>query len=263
MLSSYQPFVDRMIHRYEGGYGWNAKDPGGPTNFGITCFDLAENRHQRMTSMSAWQEPVKDMTLAEAEAIYKAKYATAIDYDELPLGIDCVMMDYGVNSGDARPIAVARAICSLRASSGRMDAELLAALQHADPKAFIEAMCDERLRFMHAIRGGSAWAEFGHGWGSRVADLRVYSQHVAQNAAHVAPDAPDLTRVVTPKATNVGNTAPKTTAGGAVATGASMHAAGFHWLPTAVAVAAIVAGGIGYEIWSENRANAANALVHI
>lgn len=257
MQADYQPFIDRMIHRYEGGYGWNHKDPGGPTNFGITCYDLAEYRGQRMTSMEAWVEPVRSMPLSEAEAIYAKKYATGVWFNVLPAGVDCVMLDYGVNSGNSRSIKVARAIAGLPA--GGMDQALLDGVAH-DPSGFIDKMCDERLRFMHAIRGGSAWAEFGHGWGTRVADLRAFAHHLI---GAPLPDAPDLGKVVTPKATNVGTTAPKTTTAGTIATGTSAYAAGLNWWVVGGVVVASIAAGVGYEIWSQHRANAANELVHI
>ena len=49
---TYLPFTARMINRYEGGYGWNRADPGGPTKYGITCYDLAEHRGLKMDSMA-------------------------------------------------------------------------------------------------------------------------------------------------------------------------------------------------------------------
>lgn len=260
MQLDYQPCIDRIIHRYEGGYGWNQKDPGGPTNFGITCFDLAQHRGQKMNSMAAWVDPVRNMTIVEAEAIYSTKYATGVRFNDQPAGADIVMLDYGINSGDSRPVRVARSLVGLGA--GGMDQALLDAIKKTDVNKFIDSLCDERLRFMHAIRGGSAWAEFGHGWGTRVADLRVYAKHAAAGTPNAAPTAPDLSKVVTPKATNVGTTAPKTTAGGAVASGVAAHQAGFGlWVVGGVVIAALTAG-VAYEIWSEHQATAANNLVH-
>lgn len=247
MQGNYQPFIDRVIHRYEGGYGWNHKDPGGPTNFGITCFDLAEHRGQKMTSMSAWQEPVRNMTLAEAEAIYKTKYATAVHFDTQPAGVDCCLLDYAINSGVGRPLRVVAAL----PPSVKTPAEI------------IDAICDERLRFMHAIRGGSAWAEFGHGWGTRVADLRAYCHHLLSEGRIMPPAAPDLTHVVTPKATNVGKTAPKTTAGGAVGGAIAAHTAGFNWWIVGGVTVTVIAAGIAYEAFHDIQAARANKLVHV
>lgn len=263
MQALYQAFIDRVIHKYEGGYGWNRKDPGGPTNFGITCFDLAEHRGQKMNSMAAWVDPVRNMTLGEAETIYKTKYAAALRFDDLPAGVDCCMLDYGINSGNGRPIAVARRLVGVPGSNARMDQALLDAIKKRDPAQFVDAMCDERLKFMHAIRGGSAWAEFGKGWGARVADLRTYCHHAAQGVPAAAPAAPDLTKVATPKATNVGKTAPKTTAGGAVTSATGLHLAGFHWGYVIAAVVVCIIGGVLYEAYHDIIAKKANELVHV
>lgn len=263
MLVDYKPFVDRMISKYEGGYGWDKGDPGGPTNFGITCYDLAQERGQKMTSMPAWQAPVKSMPLSEAEKIYSTKYATAIRFDDLPAGVDACMMDYGVNSGTSRPINVARVLTKTTGNTGKMDSDLLAAIQKTDPKWFVDQMCAERLRFMHAIKGGAMWQEFGHGWGSRVADLNSYCAHLAAGGTHAtAPAATDLSKIVTPKAINTPKTAGSATSAGVVGAGVAAHTAGFHWTAVLGLMGATAMFGVAYELWQEHEAEAANALVH-
>jgi lysozyme family protein len=261
MQVDYAPFVDRMIKMYEGGYGWNRKDPGGPTNYGITCYDLAESEHKKMTSMAAWVEPVKNMTLAQAEAIYRTKYAVGVRFDDLPAGPDVCMLDYGVNSGVARPVHVARAMVGL--PPGTMDDALVNAIHKYDAKSFVDAMCAERLRFMHAIDGGKMWLEFGHGWGSRVADLKSYAGHLAIGGQHVtAPAAVDLSQVVTPKATNVPKTAGTATTAATVSTAVAAHTGGLGWGAVAGVAVACVAAGLIYEVYQEQAANAANVAVH-
>ncbi len=258
---TYAPFVDRMVSKYEGGYGWNKKDTGGPTKYGITCYDLAAHMGQKMDSMTRWAPIVRAMTLQTAEAIYQTKYATAIRYNDLPRGVDTCMFDYGVNSGTSRPINVARAICKLPAKGG-MDAALLAAIRKADPIVFINAMCAERLQFMHAIRGGSAWKEFGGGWSARVADLKAYSDHLAVGADLAsAPHAVDLSGVAQPKAINVASTATTPTLSGAAASGLAAHTAGLSWLITGGVVIAAVAAGVAYEAVSARAASKANTNV--
>jgi lysozyme family protein len=263
MQSNYAPFADRMIQRYEGGYGWDKKDPGGPTKYGITCFDLAEHRGQKMDSMDVWAPIVKAMSLQEAEDIYAHKYATAVHFNELPSGIDCVMFDYGVNSGIARPIKVAAAI--LKAPyTGRMDSNLLGEIQRADPRLFIKTMNEERLRFMHAIRGGSAWAEFGHGWQARVDDLSVYSLALANKVIPPAPTAlppprPDAPKVQQPKPNSENHMGG--TSGAVIAAGTAVH--DHNWMIVAgVIVAVLVAGVLVYK-YRSHRANQVNEKVYL
>lgn len=265
--ANYQPFVDRMIRRYEGGYCWDKADPGGPTKYGVTCYDLAEHRFQKMTSMAQWAPLVQAMELAEAAAIYRSKYAAAIRFDDLPAGIDCVMMDYAVNSGIGRANLVARRIVGFPAGA-TMTADLLIAIKAKGAKWFIETMNAERLAFMHQIRGGAAWAQFGKGWGARVADLTVYAEHVAAGAPQAsAPPAPDLSAVPTPKATHVDD--PAATAkggsaiGGAIVAGGAAHQAGAPLWAIVLCIAVPAIAGIAYLAWKQNQAARLNAQVHL
>jgi len=262
MQANYTVFIDRVIKNYEGGYGWDKGDPGGPTKDGITCFDLAEHRHQKMTSMSAWASIVKAMPLSEAEAIYQDKYAAGLGFSILPSGADCCILDYGINSGLGRPIHVANAI--LRTKASKIDSSIVAAIEAYGVTKFINAMDQERLSFMHAIQGGRMWQKFGHGWGARVADLTAYSDHLATlDKDHVStpPVAPDLSNVVTPKAIHVAKSAGGVTAGSVIAGPTSLHLAGMSHIIVAVAAVGILAAGIGYEAWQAHKTATANAKV--
>ncbi|MDE2103868.1 MAG: hypothetical protein KGL39_41915 [Patescibacteria group bacterium] len=259
MQVDYAPFVDRMIHHYEGGFVWNRKDPGGPTKYGVTCYDLAEHRHEVMTSMKAWAPLVEKLSLEEAEDIYRVKYATALQFDALPAGVDAVMMDYGVNSGVSRAVRVASALMGVDRCNTHVDPGLLAALQKCDANKFINAMCAERLRFMHTIRRGAAWVEFGHGWQARVDDLRSYSLHLADTKA----PAPVPPRLATPKAIHAPKTAGSVTAGGVVAAPIAAHAAGASWTIALLIAGGIIAAGVGYELYEQHKTQLANAKVHL
>ncbi len=170
MEENYKAFVDRMITRYEGGYGWDKGDPGGPTKYGITCFDLAENRHQRMTSMAHWAPLVKAMPLTEAEDIYAKKYATATRFNDVESGSDCAIFDFGVNSGPSRAIKYAQLVVGT-SRDGILGPITLAAINGMESNRFVDSLCDFRLNF---LRGLGSWRLFGHGWSARVADLRTY-----------------------------------------------------------------------------------------
>lgn len=247
MQVDYAPFIDRVIQKYEGPYGWNRSDPGGPTKYGITCFDLAEHMGQKMDSMARWAPIVQAMTLATAEQIYATKYATACEFASLPAGVDTVVLDYGINSGNGR---------------GRLMLSEFATVIKTNPVVAINAICDERLRFMHQIRGGSAWVEFGRGWQARVDDLRAYSLHLAAGGTHLtAAPAVDLSQVVTPKAIHVPKTAGTTTLVSTGAVTVAAHEAGLPLWGVGAAALGVVAVGIAYEAISAQSATAANLKV--
>lgn len=262
MQANYQAFIDRVIQKYEGGYGWDKGDPGGPTKYGITCYDLAEHRHQKMTSMSAWAPMVKNLQLPEAEAIYQDKYAAGLGFSILPSGADCCILDYGINSGLGRPIAVAHRL--LRTNGNKIDSAVVAGINAYGVSKFVHAMDAERLSFMHAIKNGAMWRKFGHGWGARVADLTAYSDHViavSGNLRSTAPIAPDLSNVVTPKAQHVATSAGGATAGTVVAAPAAAHFAGMGHATVACIAVGVLAAGVAYEAWQAHKTAAANLKV--
>lgn len=265
MQVNYTPFIARVIHRYEGGYGWDKGDPGGPTNFGVTCFDLAEHRGQKMSSMEAWAPIVKAMPLAEAEDIYANKYAASLYFNALRSGPDCDILDYGINSGIGRPLKVARTLLNFTDLSNNALITAINNAHAADPKWFVDAMCQERLHFMHQIRGGSAWAEFGKGWGPRVADLNAYCDNLTTGAP--APTPPDPPTIPHPKVVHgdpnaTTSTITKTVAAGATSGAAAQAAGPPHWLVPAV-VAGVVVLGVGFAIYQSRKNALANARVII
>lgn len=186
MKTNYKMFIDRVITKYEGGYGWDAADPGGPTKYGITCYDLAEHRHQKMTSMSAWAPIVKAMSLREAEDIYATKYALQCRFDDLISGPDCAILDFGINSGPSRAVKYAQTIAGT-AQDGVLGPQTLAAINKIDPNHFIDVYCDARLHFLHNL---GTWSTFGRGWTNRVADLRIYCHNVVGKALTIPAPLP-------------------------------------------------------------------------
>jgi lysozyme family protein len=259
MQSNYETFIARVIQKYEGGYGWNKSDPGGPTKYGITCYDLAETEHLKMTSMAAWVPKVQAMPLSVAETIYKTKYATAVRFDDLPSGSDCVMLDYDINSG-SRAILAARAVLNVKGGNV-MDQALLDAIKKADPATFVTAMCAERLHFLQRL---GTWHEFGGGWTARVNDLKAYCLHLASGkSAASAPAAVDLSHTVVPKAIEVPKTAGKSTGTGMVAAGVAAWAGGLPWYYVAAAVVIPLVAGITYEAIQAGKAATTNTTVVI
>jgi lysozyme family protein len=85
--------------KYEGGYSNHSKDPGGPTNMGITIATLSHELGRRATISD-----VMGMTKATAENIYHKKFWNTVNGDDLPAGVDLMMFDIAVNSGPGRAL---------------------------------------------------------------------------------------------------------------------------------------------------------------
>jgi len=87
------------VFKWEGGFANHPKDPGGPTNMGITQATLSHERGRRATVGD-----VRNLTRAEAAEIYRKKYWNLIQGDALPAGVDLLALDIAVNSGPGRAL---------------------------------------------------------------------------------------------------------------------------------------------------------------
>lgn len=163
-----------LVLAHEGGFVNNPKDPGGPTNKGIT---------QRVydTFRTAKARPIRSVKLiedSEVGEIYRNEYWNTIGGDAIPTGIDYAVFDYAVNSGITRAIADLQRTINDNANfygvSGKLkvDGRIGLATRQAVAKAgengavsLIEDYCDRRLRFMKSLK---TWDTFGAGWKRRV-----------------------------------------------------------------------------------------------
>lgn len=179
--STYGPCLARLkVH--EGGYTNDPRDPGGPTNFGVTIFDFRKYVNPKATA-----EDVKAMTWAQAQIIYRARYWDALQCDRLPAGVDDSVFDYGVNSGIGRAGRVLRQVLGLPTNDWHVTDEVIAAALKGDAKTEIVGIDDERLRFLHSLK---TWDHFGPGWGKRVAEVKQFSLQLAAGPSLVpTPDA--------------------------------------------------------------------------
>jgi lysozyme family protein len=178
--SSYDEALRRLL-AHEGGYSNHPSDPGGPTKFGITLAVYRETVKPRAAAAD-----VKAMTVEEAKAIYRSRYWDAQRCDELPAGVDYAVFDYGVNSGIGRAVKALQRIAGV-AQDGALGPVTLAAVRASDAKTIVTRLCDERLRFLRALK---TWGVFGKGWARRVAEVRAAA--LAMVAAPPAAPAPTV-----------------------------------------------------------------------
>jgi lysozyme family protein len=253
--SSYDMALARVL-RHEGGYTNHPSDPGGPTNFGITIHD-----YRRYIKSSGTAADVRNMKLADAAQIYRARYWDALRCDELPAGLDYAVFDYGVNSGTGRAAKVVARLLG-EVPSGAMTDAAIAAIRNASPQTLIARLCDERLAFLKSLR---TWPVFGAGWGRRVAEVRRDALAMAKGALAPAPASSPVAgkgSVPEPKLARAGSAAASVAAGAGAAQVA--HASG----ASLSLVLAIVAGGallalaswLGWNGWRRRKQEAPAAM---
>jgi lysozyme family protein len=159
-------FEDVMPHIFlwEGGYVDHPRDPGGATNMGITIGTLRRWRGEAVT-----KQDVQNLTKGEAEQIYKAYYWDVVRCDELPSGVNYVMMDAAVNSGPSASVKWIQK--SLRVSvDGILGPVTMQAIQsHPDKKKLALDAVQYRELFLRRL---STFNTFGRGWINRLNHVR-------------------------------------------------------------------------------------------
>lgn len=159
MASSNREAAISKTLKYEGGYTNHPKDPGGPTNWGITIHDA-----RKYWKPDACAADVKAMPKSVAIDIYRQKYWAKMGCDDRPAGVDFVDFDLGVNSGVGRTAQFRKAFDPLKLS----------------PVAYVKRHSAKRMSFLQGLR---IWETFKGGWSKRVADVEATGVRMALGAA--------------------------------------------------------------------------------
>jgi len=151
----------KQVLKYEGGYVDHPKDPGGPTNKGVTqaVYDTWRKSKDLPT------QSVRNISDSEIATIYKNLYWDRISGDYLPSGVDFAVFDYAVNSGVSRAARTLQAVVGVT-QDGVIGPETIEAA-----KTYVAmSITNRRLAFMQSL---SIWPTFGKGWSARIADVKA------------------------------------------------------------------------------------------
>ncbi len=155
---------------YEGGFCDSPSDPGGATNFGITLRTL-----QAFLGRAVTVDDVRSMSSSTAIEIYRANYWNQMRCADLPAGVDMMVFDFGVNSGNA---TAAKALQSLVrvTQDGAIGPMTLQAVAAVAPMTLVNGLAQARMAY---LRGLPTFADFGDGWTKRVTDVQQKAQQMA------------------------------------------------------------------------------------
>ena len=168
-----------VVVGHEGGYSAERADPGNWTGGTVGAGRLAGTRF----GISAATYPALDianLTLADAQAIYRRDYWDRVQADALPPALALLVFDAAVNNG------VGRAGRWLQSAAGvAVDGQIGPATLAAVAKAAGDgaALCGEfmalRLSFMASL---PTWRAFGLGWARRLCALPYESLTMTESA---------------------------------------------------------------------------------
>lgn len=165
----------KQIFGHEGGFTKDRRDPGNWTGGRVgrgrlvgTKFGIAANSYPNLD--------IRNLTLADAEAIYRQDYAARIRYDELPAGVDHVTLDLAINSGVKRAALMLQETLGVEAD-GWIGPKTIAIALSRDWFLTIDALCDRRLGWLRSLK---TWKTYGRGWTRRIKDVRAFGLALAK-----------------------------------------------------------------------------------
>lgn len=164
MMDNFAPSLAHVLAS-EGGFVNDPHDSGGATNRGVTqaVYDDWRVSHEQA------RRGVDIIDPNEVEAIYRSLYWNGVQGDLLPSGVDYCAFDGAVNSGPAQASKWVQRAAGV-ADDGHIGPVTLAAVNAADPRRIVNAICNERLAFLEKL---PTWSRFGNGWAHRVATVEM------------------------------------------------------------------------------------------
>lgn len=156
-----------LIHA-EGGYVNHPKDPGGPTNFGVS--DRADGRLDGLIDLDRdgdGDTPVEKLTLDEAKAYYHRHYWVPALCPSFPDPLQFQLFDTAVNSGPAQAVKLLQTALGVTADGQAGPKTMAAVAAVTDLQKLTVLFIAARLRFMTNLK---TWDTFGQGWARRIAD---------------------------------------------------------------------------------------------
>jgi len=166
----------------EGGFVDNPEDPGGATFKGITLKSLRNYLKAPKTPVSVLRG-LDEVSIAK---FYRSQFWIPDQCGAVPPGIDLMLFDFGVNSGEQRPVPMMQWILGVD-NDGDIGPKTQAAIGAWSASDLIGALRDAQEAY---YRGLEKFGTFGDGWLSRLS--RRYTLGIRLAATTPPPAAASL-----------------------------------------------------------------------
>jgi lysozyme family protein len=137
----------------EGGYAERPMEPGGAVNMGVSFERFIAWRALNKKPKPTWAD-LKAMPRDEARALYDKFFFNPAHFDDLPVGVDYVVLDGFINGGGLTILqrALGLAPTHHEVAAHQFGPVTLWGSTHRDGKALIGKLCDTRLARNRTLR---------------------------------------------------------------------------------------------------------------
>jgi len=155
----------------EGGFADNPNDPGGATNYGITQRYLTNARAKN----TALPVSVKDLTAAQATALYKADQWEAVKGDAIPPAVALHAFDAAVNEGSGTATMLLQKALGIKVDGVMGPATVAAANASALPALLAEFTALRAAHYAEMTAANASLKGFALGWMRRTVNVYTTS----------------------------------------------------------------------------------------
>lgn len=184
MKQNFQTLLNHVFQT-EGGFVNDPRDPGGMTNHGVT-----KEVWEAFVGHSVDEDDMRALTSSDVAPVYKANYWDKVSGDALPDGVDYAVFDFAVNSGIKEAAMVLQQIVGVE-TDGSIGPKTLAALADHVPAEVVIKVCDTRQHFLEHL---TTFAIYGHGWTTRIANVKALSIQMALHPSEAAVE-PEVAQI--------------------------------------------------------------------
>ncbi len=162
----------KIIIGEEGGLSTNPADPGNWTG-GVCGRGTCRGTKYGIAASSHPDLDIPNLTLSQAQAIYRDNYWAPVQADQLPAPLALLVFDAAVNCGVSRSVTWLQTAAGT-AIDGQLGPQTLAAIQarSGDGAALCAEFQAQRLTWMANL---PTWRAFGLGWARRLCRLPYQS----------------------------------------------------------------------------------------
>ena len=153
---------------HEGGFQADKRDPGN-ANGGMTNMGVTKAVWEEWVGHPVTEKDMRNLQPMNVHPMYRRKYWDKVCGDQLPAGLDHAVFDFAVNSGPGRAAKMLQRLLGTL-PDGFIGPQTLRMLTEKDHKKLIADYNAARLAFLQAL---PTWADFGNGWGTRVATVKT------------------------------------------------------------------------------------------
>lgn len=176
-----------FVLKWEGGLTDDAADSGGLTKYGISWAYLKDMEKSRpsvlreiLGTSTVTRQVIKDLTKAQAGALFKFSFWDPFGLDEMPLPVALCMYDMNLNHGSFNALKIMQRACNLMPSvmpklavDGKYGPKTRAAMRLMSCPNGIGAIANKRQSFYDSIVvNRPSQRVFYKGWTNRCRDMK-------------------------------------------------------------------------------------------